>query len=221
MTPRPFSASTLDTFLTCPRQYEAKHVTKTAVDDRDATHLVWGNHVHKAFEMRVGQGAPLPDALAEHESLMAVLASQPGDVSVEKEIAFNRHMRPTGFFAPDVVYRGKVDYLAVNGPDALIVDYKTGKPGPKWRQLELNACWLFNAMPNVQRATLTFYWTRTRSMSKRVMTRDEWPTAWAKIAPDVIQFANAHIEDIWPARRSGLCRAHCPALTCEFNGRAR
>lgn len=61
-TPLPITPSLLNTFLTCPRQYEAKYITKEVVfQQNDAAR--YGDMVHKSVEDTLKSGAALvPDA---------------------------------------------------------------------------------------------------------------------------------------------------------------
>ena len=103
-----------------------------------------------------------------------------------------------------------------------LVTHNTGKPNPKWLQLELNAIWAFNAHPQVSHVEMSFYWTQTKQVDTQVMRRHDWARVWKeKVEPDLRQYVQAFREDVWQPRRSGLCKAHCPVLTCEHNGRGR
>ena len=62
MKPKAWSFSALDTFKTCPRQYEAKYVSKS-VQEEKSEQMLWGERVHKAFELRQLDGTPLPAGL--------------------------------------------------------------------------------------------------------------------------------------------------------------
>lgn len=101
-----------------------------------------------------------------------------------------------------------------------LVTHNTGKRNPKWTQLYLNAIWAFNAYPTISHVEMNFYWTQVQATDTQRMSRDEWKRVWStKIEPDLKQYVQAFQEDIWQPRRSGLCRAHCPVLDCEHNGR--
>lgn len=101
-----------------------------------------------------------------------------------------------------------------------IVTHNTGKRNPKWLQLKLNAIWAFNTVPKATHVEMNFYWTQARETDSQIMTRDEWRGVWKRdVEPDLRQYVQAFKDDIWQPRRSGLCKAHCPVLDCEHNGR--
>lgn len=223
MRPRPFSFTSFSTFVTCPRQYHAKYILKTVKDDPDTPHLVWGRQVHTAFENRQRDQVPLPAGLGVHEQFMQQLDKRPGELEVEMKVALNTSLEPCDFFDPKTFYRGIVDWLKVDraAGRAYVVDYKTGKRRPKWDQLALNALWVFAAHPGVRLVSAEFYWTQDCAADRKVWGAAGQADLWAKMKPDLRQYAQAHIEDVWQPRQSGLCRAHCPVLDCEFNGKGR
>lgn len=220
MRPLTFSFSSLSTFVNCPRRYHAQYVLKTVKDDPNTPHLVWGNRVHKDFELRQRDGVPLPKDIAMHEPMMKQLEALDGEKKQELRIAFGPGFKPTEFFGKDAIYRSVVDFIAKTHRQVTICDHKSGKRNPKWTQLYLNAIWAFNAYPTISHVEMNFYWTQVQATDTQRMSRDEWKRVWStKIEPDLRQYVQAFQEDIWQPRRSGLCRAHCPVLDCEHNGR--
>jgi len=218
--PKAWSFSALDTFKTCPRQYEAKYVSKS-VQEEKSEQMLWGERVHKAFELRQLDGTPLPAGLEQHEDYMQKLEALPGIHNVEQKIALNLKREPCNFFAPDVWFRGIIDYIKVsNDSGAYVVDYKTGKPHQKMDQLSLFALHTFALYPDTDLVHVRFYWTKTASETRWVYRREDIPSMWAKFIPDLRQYAQAFKTDTWQPRQSGLCKQWCPVLDCEFNGKA-
>lgn len=215
MKPKPWSFSALDTFKTCPRQYEAKYVSKS-VQEEKSEQMIWGERVHKHFEDRQLDGTPLPVELEQHEAYMQKLEALPGIHTVEQKIALNRKLQPTHFFADDVFFRGIIDYIKVDSDTAYLVDYKTGKPHQKFDQLQLFALHTFALYPNVNNVSVRFYWTKTESETRAAYTRGDIQGIWRKFIPDLKQYAEAFKTDTWQPRQSGLCNGWCPVKDCEF-----
>jgi hypothetical protein len=159
MTPKPWSHSALEQFKNCPRAYHAHRVDKS-VPYVEGPEAAYGNMVHKAFEDRVRDGKPLPADLQLHETYLARLASLPGQIYVEREIAVNRKLQPCGYWDEDVWYRAKIDYLNINDGRARIVDYKTGKPHQKLLQLFEYILFTMIVFPEVETAYAEYYWTK-------------------------------------------------------------
>lgn len=218
MKPQPWSFTVLNDFKNCPRQYYEKRVLKRYKEER-TEQQIWGEQVHKAFELRQRINKPLPPHLEEHEEIMRRLEEKPGDLFVEEKAALNRQVQPCDFFADDVWFRGVIDFAKVDldrSPSiATLVDYKTGKVKNQFDQLELFALYAFARWP-VEIVNVQFYWTMTRETTKMVIGREEIPEKWKKFIPDLKQFAQAFKTETWQPRQSGLCNGWCPVKTCEF-----
>jgi hypothetical protein len=221
MTPKPWSHSALEQFKNCPRAYHAHRVDKS-VPYVEGPEAAYGNMVHKAFEDRVRDGKPLPADLQLHETYLARLASLPGQIYVEREIAVNRKLQPCGYWDEDVWYRAKIDYLNINDGRARIVDYKTGKPHQKLLQLFEYILFTMIVFPEVETAYAEYYWTKAPECPTG--TGGAWPRervlkeTWPMLLPDLKQMAEAYKLDVWQPRPSGLCKRHCAVTDCEFNG---
>lgn len=218
MTPKPWSHSALEQFKNCPRAYHAHRVEKS-IPYVQGPEAEYGEWVHKQFEDRLRDGVVLPSDLSTHESFLARLEALPGQAYVEHELALNRRGQPCGYWDPDVWWRGKADYLKINGPRARIVDYKTGKPHQKLLQLYEYILVTFITFPQVQTAYAEYYWTKAPAQPFGVtLGRERMNEVWAMLLPDLKQMAEAYRTDVWQPRPSGLCKRHCAVTDCEFNG---
>lgn len=215
MKPLPWSFTSLDDFVNCPRAYHAKRVAKTVKEEKTEA-IIWGERVHKAFEERQRDGLVLPPELEEHEPFMAKLDKLYGVATTEEKIALNRQGQPCGFFDKDVWFRGVADYKKVADRHAFVVDYKTGKPHSKFKQLKLFALHTFAAHPEVELVGVRFYWTKTATDTGENYHRYQIPALWKEFIPDLKQYAEAFKSDTWQPRQSGLCHGWCPVKDCEF-----
>ena len=118
------------------------------------------------------------------------------------------------FDAPDVWWRGIIDYVKRDGPDAVIVDYKTGKPHQKFGQLKLFALYLFAKHPEITQVQVLYYWTKTQTMTGALYTREMVGALWQEFVPNLKQYVEAFRTDTWQPRPSGLC-GWCPVKLCE------
>lgn len=213
--PLPWSHTALDDFTNCPRAYHAKRVVKS-VKEEPTEALLWGNRVHKAFELRLLQGTSLPAELAMHDTYLKGLSGLPGVALTEQQIALDRSLQPCAWFGERVWFRGVIDYIKLNEPKALVVDYKTGKMHNKFGQLKLFALYVFAQHRLVDEVEVRYYWTQTHTATKAVYTRDQIPRLWAEFTPQLKQYADAFRTDTWQPRQSGLCNGWCPVQSCEF-----
>ncbi len=217
-TPKAFSFSSLDTFLSCPRKYKFVTVDKL-YDDPPGEQQLWGTKVHKHFEDYIKRDTPLPAELAEHADYMAKLKHRPGVIHAERKVALNIKCQPTAYFAKDVWWRGVIDYTNKDDKVSRIADYKTGKFGPK--PLQLHLCMLYEFAEGAEECHAEFYWTQTRTTTPIVFPRSHSPSILRAIKPQLAEYCEAWHKDIWQPRPSGLCKRHCPVKACEFYGRGK
>lgn len=218
MRPKPWSHSALDQFKNCPRAYFAHRVEKSIpyVEGPEAKYGTW---VHLQFENRLRHGAPLPPELHSYELYLSRLLALPGTGEPEQDIALNRRAQACGYWDDDVWYRGKVDYIKINGTQGRVYDWKTGKPHQKLLQLQEYILWAFIKYPQLETCYAEFYWTKMPHTPTGItVRRDRVPEIWAMLLPDLKQMVEAYASDIWQPRQSGLCKRHCQVIDCEFNG---
>lgn len=213
-TPPPWSYTALNDFKNCPRQFYEKRVIES-VRDESTEALVWGNEVHKTFELFVAAGKPLPDMLRDHEPFLQKLRSLPGEIYAEKKVALSRKLLPCGSFASDVWWRGVLDYHRVHGRTADICDYKTGKRKPDWVQLYLFAIWVFAQHPDVSTVEAQIYWVQSCESDRKLLTRPMIPELWGSVIADLTRYKQAFHDDVWPEKPSGLCNGFCPVKHCQ------
>lgn len=214
-TPLAWSYTSLSDFINCPRQFYEKRVIKSVKED-ESEQMLYGNYVHKAFELRQQNGTPLPSDLAQHEAFMQVLARHEGQHFTEKKVALSRSVTPCSFFAKDVWWRGVIDYHKISNYVVSITDYKTGKVHRDFKQLKLFALWVFAEYPQVTVVNTQYYWTQTRTCTGEQYTRDQVRALWREFVPHLAQYKEAFQTDTWQPRPSGLCNGWCPVTACEF-----
>ena len=217
--PLPWSPSALDDFVNCPKSFHEKRVLKSVVQVQ-GPEASYGDEVHKKFELRQNGGPrfPLPPELAIHEPFMVRLDQKPGHHFCEMQMGLDRQGKCCRWDARDVWTRVKIDYVKIDDETktATIVDYKTGKPHEKWRQLMLYAIVIFILFPNVDIINAQYYWTKTQTTSKKVWSRADIPMLWGEFIADLKQYVQAFKTDTWQARQSGLCNGWCPVTSCQF-----
>lgn len=218
MKPKPWSHSALEQFKNCPRAYHAHRVEKS-IPYVEGPEAKYGNEVHKHFEDRLRHGVVLPSDLKSHEAYLAKLEALPGIGEAEQEIALNTRGQACGYWDPDVWFRGKIDYIKVNGDKARVWDWKTGKPHQKSLQLYEYILWTFIKHPEVQMVHAEYYWTRAPAQPHGITkSRERMNEIWSLLIPDLKQYVEAYKTDTWQPRQSGLCKRHCAVTSCEFNG---
>lgn len=217
MKPQAWSHTALNNFLTCPRQFYHLRVAKDVQDSKNEAAL-WGDRVHKAFEARLRDGTALPPELGIYEGYCAAIAKQAEGKTllVEQQYAIDRNLQPCDWFSKEVWCRGIVDVLVVNGARAKVLDHKTGKRKPDFRQLKLFALLTFIHHPQVDTVDTAFSWIKERALDSEVFTRDQIPALWQEFLPDLQAYRTAFKTETWTPRESGLCRGWCPVKQCMF-----
>lgn len=232
--PIAWSYSSLTAFETCPRRFFETRITKSIVEPQGAP-LLLGNAGHKSLELRVTRGTPLPKILqvtdaggstisqstTGWESMVEVILSKADDntdVIAERQICLDDRFCETDWFSKTAWVRGVIDFGLLQGHKALLLDWKLGKRKPDNDQLELFAALSMHLWPALEKVVTGFVWLKTNQIDKKTFTRADIPKIWEKFLPRVKRLHQAHAENTWPERPSGLCKAWCPVHTCLHNG---
>jgi len=217
-------------FENCPKQYYHKRIAKDVVDVQGEA-ASWGDRVHKFFEYSIMnyQGLPL-DAIQTTMVLQGreseFLTYQPwldfiftipcDKLIAEQQLAINKQLVPCDWFAKDVWCRGIIDVLIIQGDRARALDWKTGKRKPNSRQLKLFALLVFIHYPEVMTCKTDFLWLKTNERDSETFTRAQEPELWQEFLPSLAKYNAAFKAEIFPPRKSGLCRGWCPVTSCEY-----
>jgi hypothetical protein len=221
-----WSFTKLRDYRTCPKKFHEVTILKKFQESKTPA-LDDGDRLHAAFTRRVEKNIPMPTAYQEFNDWgdEAAKIMMPGQVNMcEKEIALTRELRPTGYFDNDVWVRIKIDLLKLfphtnNQALAQVIDYKTGKPHEEIIQLALYAQGVFSSFRNVIAVRTEFWWTQIKDKTHEMFSRDDMTELWNELLPELHNMEVAQQSNNYPAKKNGLCRAHCPVITCEHNGR--
>jgi hypothetical protein len=214
MKPLPWSISTLDKFVSCPRQYAEIKVYRK-VKETEGEAAKWGNRVHDAAESFLKREKDLDPELEFYRPYLQALQELPGEPHVEMKMALDLNLNVVDFGAGNAWVRGKCDYLTINGAVARGVDHKTGKRKHS-RQMILMALLIFYHFPYVQEVRTAFFWLKTNEKDIGRYRRGDIPSMWNQFVVDLQQYKQAFQTETWQPRQSGLCRGWCPVTTCEF-----
>lgn len=214
-----WSYSSLSSYETCPRKHHRLKVAKDIIE-KESEQMKWGNEVHKALELRIRDGLPLPDSMAKWEPLILKLLSRKGKPVAEQQLCLSPSLSPTSWYGSDSWCRGIVDFTMFDGDKALALDWKTGKPKTDHDQMMLFAALLFHHYPELDKVTTGYVWLAYgNKITSKTFLRSDLQKIWQEFLPRVKRYQIAHDENKWEAKPSGLCRAWCPVTDCEFNGR--
>jgi len=210
------SYSSIKLFENCPLRYYRQRIIKD-VSDQGGEASKYGERIHALLEARL-KGSEIDQEVVTYDPLCASVEklAREGELHIEKELVLNENLHPTGWWDSDAWLRSKLDVLVLRGPDAVVMDWKTGKRNPDFFQMQIFAAQVFKHYPEVHRVRTSLVWLKTLEMDTEMYTRVNINSAWAEIMARIQRIHDAYTNDNWPARPSGLCK-FCPARdTCEF-----
>lgn len=213
-----YTVSQWETFSTCPRQYQAKYITKE-VEFKPTPESLYGDEVHDALEVAIKQNSDLPPRFAHYQSFLDWVRARPGTIVAEGKVAVDAQWNPTGFFSPDARWRGKVDVVARDevSAESLIFDWKTGKRRDKPDQLHMYATFELSTYPSVGAVRAGFVWLKDQVVSPpTVYSRDNLRSMQAEWDYRAETLDYAAEVDKFPPRPSGLCNGWCDVTDCKF-----
>jgi len=214
--PVAWSYSRLSSYETCPKKYHAETIAKS-VPWVQSEQAAYGELVHKAFELFLKKQTPLPLNLKHWTPVLSQFANAPGEKLVEQQITFNVNYEPTEWMARDAWLRVKSDLTIINGTQAVIMDWKTGRQRDEdGMQLKLAAAVTFLLDPNITEINMNYLWVQTKTITPFRMKSDQVADFWGNILPRVQRLQAAHDGNNFPARPNYLCRGWCGVKTCEF-----
>lgn len=220
--PPAWSYSVLDLYDTCPKKFYHLRVAKDYSEPENDI-LRFGKEFHKAAELFIRRGAPLPDKFSFAEAPMLKLRDMPGEKLCEYKMGLTENLEPCDFFAKDVWFRGVADLIILNreGGTARVIDYKTSKSAAKadTGQLELLALSIFAHFPEIKKVQAGLMFVVCNAFIKETYEAENTHKLWARWLPQYEVIKKAYAVGTWNPRPSGLCRRHCVITECIHNGR--
>lgn len=209
-----FSYSRLTSYETCPKKYHALSVAKS-VKEAESEHTIYGTEVHLAFANFFKKGTKLPLHMQQYQKYLAAIKAYPGTFIVEQKLAINTLYEATGWFDNDVYCRIISDLTILHGTTGIMWDWKTGKPSKDFTQLKLAAAVMFLLVPELTKIVMAFFWTKNKTITKEIITRDEMPEVWSNLLPRIQRYMDAHGAVEFPPKPGPLCK-YCPLTTCPY-----
>ena len=215
----PWSFSKAKAFKTCPKQFYHTRILKE-FPQQETEAMRYGTEFHQAAEDYIRDGTPLPAKFDYAKKALDALNAKPGEKLCEFEMGLTENLEPCDFDAENVWWRGIADLVILDGERAWVVDYKTGANTryADTGQLELMALALFKFYPEVQRVSAGLLFTVAGKLIKDRYTRDDEPRLWEKWMFEYNSMRIASEKNIWNPNPSGLCKRHCPVISCPHNG---
>src|SRR5690606_32439199 len=165
-----WSLSSLSVFEKCQLKYKLQYIDKLPTPRGAAASR--GVENHKIFEDRIAGTLPtLPVEYNYYEQLANEVIEKKGQP--EYKVSFRKDWEPCTWNDPDVWYRGILDVL-VPGPDAWIIDWKTGKIYPDHDdQKHLYATAVLSGHSDVRRVRAEHIYIDLGKRREKTFDRDE------------------------------------------------
>ena len=179
-----WSFSRIQVFEQCPYRAKLAYIDRLPEPPRPAGKehpLDRGTRVHESAERFVrGQTDQLTHECADFEPEFVKLRQlfREKMVTLEGDWGFDRDWSPTGWSAPNVWGRMKLDaFVKLSKTHAVVIDYKTGrmsgnevKHADQGQQYQLGA---FMRNPDIELITVEFWYLDQNDMSQMTFTRDQ------------------------------------------------
>ena len=173
----PWSYSQLKAAESCLKRWYHYSIQKD-VREPESEALREGNALHKAFENRIVYGREMPAAYAKYEVMLGKVMAPPGVVVGEQKLAITGSFQPCTYFDKAVWFRTVIDALRIQGDQATILDWKTGKVADDPTQLELMAAATFIHYPTVARVKAGLVFVNFGQVVNAEFTRDSQAEIW-------------------------------------------
>jgi hypothetical protein len=147
----PWSLSKLKTYEQCPAKYKYQHIDKLATPQGAAA--ARGTAIHQDIELfLLGTTPSLPDSLSIYHSWLTGLKGK--EMYPEHKVGLGKDWTPIEFDSPDVWLRSVLDLKVLDGNEAYVYDWKTGKVYPDHvDQKTLYTITTFAEHPNLTQVT--------------------------------------------------------------------
>lgn len=207
------SPTSLQTFLTCPKQYHAKYITKEVKFEQN-DHATFGDLVHKSIENYLKHQEPLPTILHPLQPTLDKM----GQVlfGAETKLAVDKQGNAVEFFDKTAYQRCIVDAILTNADQSVVVciDWKTGKKRDAQTQHDFIKRCAKAKFPNAKIVTLFLYFF-VGEYDRQEYTGQPLTGLDNKMN----QLHSAYANGTFQPRPSGLCGKWCDVLSCQYNGR--
>jgi hypothetical protein len=215
-----FTWTLLETYENCPFSCFHKNVLKD-IPWVETEQNKWGNEAHAALERSARLRKPLEGRFEVYQWVADIILKAKGELRPEVRLGIKRDFSACDFFDNDVWLRGNADLTIDYGNWAWALDYKTGKKKRNSKQLMLMALLLFARFPKLDKILTSFLWLQEPVQKPEIETfyRAQIPELWGNFLPLMKEIEECYEREIWYKRQNGLCKAWCPVLGCEYNGR--
>lgn len=218
----PQSPTSVGTFNTCPKQYEAKYITKEIkFMPNEATER--GSRWHKYLEDRMSDKVALPLEVAHFEPVLSRMEHFRGELITEQSFAVNVDFEPCEWSERYIGGNIDLGFLDHENGKATLFDYKTGKVKHNddfQFQLLVYALMVMKAYPHIQRVRVAYLFLDHCKISPigsdnklgEIYTRKDLDIMEAEIRHKIDRIRVSTERNEWLPNPSGLCKPNKPTV---------
>ena len=209
----PLSFTSMDTFETCPRQFQHLYVLKDVKNEGSAA-TIRGAKCHKQIEDYITQGTEITDLVAQN-AIPYINSIKAQDAKAEWTWGLTKDFEPCDFVAPDVAYHDTVNYLALlDGGRAFVVEWEMDDTTDDFEQMDLFALATFIHHPDVLKIRGMYVWLKPNTHTKKDYTRADMDPLKEQVRKKAQPILLRIERGEFPAKPSGLCLGRCPVKQC-------
>jgi hypothetical protein len=218
--PPAWSYSSITLFHQCPKKYHHLRVVKDIVEPK-TEQLLYGEQLHKAAELYIKDGTPLPEQFLFIKSQLDTLNAIEGQKLCEYKMGLSDDGKPCGFFDQQVWWRGIADLVIVKDKTAFIIDYKTGRNAKyaDTKQLDFLAMATFAHFPEVERIKGALMFVVSNDFIKKDYVRGDFLGLLRDALYLYVPLESAYTQDVWNPKPNFTCRNYCAVHSCIHNGK--
>lgn len=216
---RVFSPTQVSTYDLCPRQYQAKYITKE-VRYVQNKYAAFGDMVHKQIEDFLNDGTPMDRSL----SALGEVLSKHTDKLVCAEIALGRNDKGESVPQYDKTawINSKIDAVYTNADKSVIMglDWKSGKAKEAKIQSDMNAAVLTARYKDTAKKIIMVF-VHLYHDKVYVTEYDATQLAIPHTFGKILNLEQAIRNNDFPPKPNGLCKSWCDVMKCPHNGRSK
>lgn len=216
----PQSPTSVGTYATCPKQYQAKYITKEIKFEPNAA-TERGSRWHKYLEDRMSEKVKLPSEVAHFEPVMARMEKFGGELITEKSFAVNADFELCDWSERYIGGNIDLGFIDHDNGKATLFDYKTGKVKHNddfQFQLLVYALMVMKAYPHIKKVRVAYLFLDHCKISPRgsdgklgeIYTRKDLDIMQAEVFHKIDRIRVATERNEWLPNPSGLCRPNKP-----------
>jgi hypothetical protein len=223
----PLSYSKFEMFEQCGTKYDVVNVSQLYKDNQKHTKAYAGQDEHKELELYCKGQLAAEDVklIKDYLPIADRIIALPGEHYYEERVAIDKQLNMTDWFrGKDIWLRIAIDVLVINGNQAVVIDWKTGKKRDELEfQMELYAFSVFVQYPQIDSVRSILYYLKESPAPVKVerrYSRDDYQRIYDKIFSKTDEIYESIASKSFRSNPTFLCN-YCPYIDCTAGANKR